>query len=52
MFTLDELKETRLEKLSFAGVAGLEGGFGEDMRGNGDALPDPGGVGLRALKAE
>jgi hypothetical protein len=48
---VDELKATRLEKVSLAGVPGFEGGF-ERLPFNGVDLPETGGVGRRAAKAE
>ena len=47
----EDENETRLEKLSLAGVAGLEGGF-DPAGGNGDARPEAGGVGRKFAKAE
>jgi hypothetical protein len=44
-------KETRFEKLSFAGVEGFDEGW-LDGALNGDALPEAGGVGFNVLKAE
>jgi hypothetical protein len=45
-----ELKETRFEKLSFAGDCFFNRGFDEAL-GNGDDRPDVGGVGRKAAKA-
>lgn len=49
-----EPNDTRFEKLSFAGVAGFEGGFECPAPGTdrGVDLPEIGGVGRRAAKAE
>ena len=48
---VDELKLTRFEKVSFAGVPGFEGGF-DRLPFNGVDLPETGGVGRRAAKTE
>jgi hypothetical protein len=48
---VDELKVTRFEKVSFAGVPGFEGGL-DKLPFNGVDLPETGGVGRRAAKAE
>lgn len=45
------MKLTRFEKVSLAGVPGFEGGF-ERLPFNGVDLPETGGVGRRAAKAE
>lgn len=52
MFEFDEPKETRLAKLSLAGVTGFEGGFEEPERpDSGVDLPER-GVGRMVVKSE
>jgi hypothetical protein len=51
LLEFDELKVTRLEKVSLAGVPGFEGGF-ETPPPSGVDLPEAGGVGRKVAKAE
>jgi hypothetical protein len=51
LLEFDELKATRLEKVSLAGVPGLEGGF-EAPPTSGVDLPEAGGVGRKVAEAE
>lgn len=51
MFVVLDEKETRFEKLSLAGVPGLDGGFGDADEDRGDVRPATGAIGLNEEKA-